>query len=110
MLDNGHEVHSFEDDEELVDRESIIEIPKDNSITDPEDIEAMGLIIVPLSIDIFAMADVDKSCIIKFTIIPMWCVEGEIIVNEDTKSMPLALCVGLSLILCISVVDVSVHE
>lgn len=59
MLKDGHEVDSFKDDKKFVDREPIVEVAQNHSITDSEHIETMRLIILPLTIDILAMADVD---------------------------------------------------
>ncbi len=59
----------------------ILELPQYNGIANPEHIESMGLVVLPLAVDVLAVADVDDTLVVQAPVLQPGGVEGEVDVD-----------------------------
>lgn len=62
----------------------------------------MRFAVLPLSIDILAMRDVDEGKTVDTILFPVRYVEGKIVIDENTQPVTLTLGVHLSLVLAVA--------
>jgi hypothetical protein len=109
LLQHACEVEPLEYDQTLASGLTLRTLPHQNSISRSEDSEPMWLTILPLSIDILAVRDVDEGKTIDAILFPVRYVEGEIVVNKYAQPVTLALGVHLTLVLAVAEVRLLLH-
>jgi hypothetical protein len=75
-----------------------------DGIAATEDVETVGFVVAPLSIDILAVRQIGQGGSLQFILVPVGNVEGQFVVHQDAQSVPLFLRSHRTLVLAVTVV------
>ncbi len=104
-LKNGNDVVSLKDDKDFSHNFTISELPGQDCISGPKNIEPMRFIIKPLSINVLSVRNVHKRLSIEQVVAPMWDVKWEVIIDKNSKRLTISFIVDGALITRVSVID-----
>lgn len=109
FLNDDHEIKFFENYQNLLAEPPTVKLAQHDSIANSENVEPMRLIIFPLPVDVFAVTNVDDCAAIESALLPLATVEGEIIINKQSRPMPQLVMIGAALVPGVAVVDSLLH-
>ena len=104
LLEHAAEIVLLEDDECCLGWATLLEFGEEDGVARAEDVEAVGLVVLGVAVEVLAMGEVEEGGAVEFPVVPVGEVEGEVVVDEDAQSVALPLPVHSALVLSVAVV------